>query len=298
MTSDFRSVHRLGQDWEANLRSGTLVTDEISEASIRYEFIDNSDYVAMAENRPGEANCVYVSELLYRTHFAAAATVVRSVRWAQGVEAAVAAGLLLPMCANLRGLLEAAADSHHSLKGVYTTLAEARTLFNRALGHTLHDRLVTAAELESVLIHFSHARRLTKKEKDGFSPEHQAKEAKTYLAELDSYAPGGWYVWYQELCEYAHPAASSTAYMILPEANESFVFSPKLEAAAIERLLRDWRSRIPEVLRVSLLPALLVLKVLTFFRLSPVHTRAIRKFDFSDVPAWQKCARIMKVPIS
>lgn len=272
-----------------------LVAD-LDHTPVPYKFMEESKWIEILQKTPKQGNKIYITELLNRAHFASVASIVRAYRWALGAESARKEKLLLPFCASIRGLLEAASDSCEAQKSIPITLAENRKLFSQILKGESKE-LAICAELEEALIHFSHARRPSKQEKGRLPSMHIAKSAKEYVTGLENQEPGGWYAWYEELCEYCHPAARSTSYMMMGIDPENFFFMPSTDDMHLEEIIKARRRHLEEILRLAFAPALLTLKVLSYFPAPHLHAKFIGQLNFRDMPGWQKCAAIMQVKI-
>lgn len=124
---------------------------------------------------------IYWFEILERAHCAALTSLLRLHRWLEAMRTAGEAENYLSFAASFRGLLEAAADSRYSFENVPRMLANGFPyLFEAAHGRGRD--LVLAPELEEALIHFSHARRLSRGE--GAPDAHLAKRMKDYITRL------------------------------------------------------------------------------------------------------------------
>ena len=108
-----------------------------------------------------ERNQVYWSEILFRTHFAACTGMLRLNEWLHGSERALADGNVLMLAAGIRGFLEACADTFHGFSDVASTLADCHMVARKAINGEFAEQLALAPELESALIHFSYARKLS-----------------------------------------------------------------------------------------------------------------------------------------
>src|SRR5262249_41369594 len=158
---------------------------------------------------------VYWSEILYRAHMAAASALLRTHRWLAGAVSAIHRPNILSHAANLRGLLEACADTYHSLRVVPGALAGWHAEIRRALAGE-QDKVWTT-DLEDTLIHFLYGRKVARGETAPDS--HRALCSRDYLDSLreafqryaiDSaaaeLAPSRVGECYGRLCELVHPA--------------------------------------------------------------------------------------------
>ena len=99
-----------------------------------------------------------------------------------GWPCAIRATFFLPFCASFRALIESAADGYDALSNVASTLAEYREIVNQSLQGKA-EQPVLAVELEDQLIHFSHARKLSKRDASPLS--HKAKPTADYVRSLE-----------------------------------------------------------------------------------------------------------------
>jgi hypothetical protein len=130
---------------------------------------------------------------------------LRLNEWLHGSERALGDGNLLMLAAGIRGFLEACADTFQAFADVARTVADSHAVVRRAIKGELSEQMALAPELESTLIHFTYARRLS----PGDGPAlHSAATAKDCLSVLLESAPDVVEV-YHALCDYAHPAAQA-----------------------------------------------------------------------------------------
>ena len=214
-----------------------------------------------------ERNKVYWQEILYRAHFGACTALMRLHEWLHGSKRALADENVLMLAAGIRGFLEAAADTFESFSDVPSSLADCHMLVRRAIKGEFHEQLAVAPELESMLIHFAHARKL----KPGEGPElHSAKTAKDTLSAIAKLEPTITTV-YAALCDHAHPARSSV-FRFAREITQpdKVTFDPQVGSEKIREIL----TLSGEVGRVALMlgvaPVVVTLKVLNSFAFAPV----------------------------
>jgi hypothetical protein len=189
--------------------------------------------------------------------------------------------------ASCRGLVEAVGDSMHALMPVGLTIAEHHRPISAALLAVDGQDLFVNRELEDMLIHFSHARRITKSDKDA-PPSHRAKHTAEYIALLDSMKIPGVTDLYSELCEFMHPAASSVSCMFVPSDDGlGGRIDLQHDARVIKDLLTRHRPAFRELLMPAFNPILLTFRVLDHFGQFPA-AKALDGVDFSSIPAWRK----------
>jgi len=269
----------------------------LEHVPVRYTYISFEDHKTLMENDPAEGVRVQAVELLYHTHFAAVATLVRAYRWAEGCLAAYSNSLFLPFCAAARGLLEAAGDSFDGLPQVPLSLAQNHLAIKSALAAKSPPLLLNCEQIENVLLHFAHAKRVDKKQKSDVPEYVPAKLPSAYTKPLEAYEPGGFYAWYQELCELAHPASDSVCYMLLPEGEGRLAFHPSIDRERIYTHIAAHQQRLTELLRLSQVPALVMLRVLSHIGPSELRVSTLRDIDIGHIQLWQKCAAAMSVDL-
>lgn len=271
------------------------VIRELDEKPVRYKYISVEDHKALLEKDLSEGIRVQTVELLYHAHFAAVATLVRAYRWAEGCLAAYSSDLFLPFCAAARGLLEAVGDSFDALPQVPLSLAKNHLIIQAALAAKTPPPLVNYKQIEDALLHFSHARRVDKKQKSEVPDYLPAKLASTYTKPLEAYGPGGFYAWYQELCELAHPASDSVCYMLIQQDDGQLAFHPSIDRERIRNHITAHQQRLTELLRLSQVPALVMLRVLSHIGPSELRVSSLNDIGISHIPLWRKCAAAMSV---
>src|SRR5262249_9115949 len=130
-----------------------------------------------------DVNEIYWKEIVYRAHLSASVSLLRSMRWIEGTVREYQAHNLLGWAACARGLWEATGDSCYSLLQIPTSLAEAQHQVRSCIAGKETEKLVPS-EIEELLVHFTHARRLPGKLKDA-ADATRAKDATEYIAALE-----------------------------------------------------------------------------------------------------------------
>jgi hypothetical protein len=151
-------------------------------------------------------------------------------------------------------------------------------------------------QIEDVLLHFAHAKRVDKGQKSEVADYVPAKLPSAYTKPLEAYEPGGFYAWYQELCELAHPASHSVCYMLLPEDDGRLAFHPLIDRDRIHTHIAIHQLRLAELLRLSQVPALVMLRVLSHIGPSELRVSTLSDIDIRHIQLWKKCAAAMSVP--
>jgi hypothetical protein len=238
-----------------------------------------------------EMNRVYWTEILYRSHWAAASAMVRLHRWLSGFNSAHGQTNLLAAAACARGMIEAAADADYSLHMVPPTLTRDHVHLKAALEGNLLPPWINP-ELEERLIHVSHARKPQRGEK--LPSSHKAQYVAQYRERLDEVQPK-LSECYGMLCDLTHPGASSVlsfAESMTPDASV-VRFSPDAEVTELGQLTSMIREVVADVLMLGLNPTLVTLKVLNDFPVQRLHTTAMNEVDLTDIPMWTKARALL-----
>lgn len=266
-----------------------LVIDALTPSE--YHFISNDDFRNLAARDIKSAHAQYWREIVYRAHFAAAASLVRSYSWLRGMRSAYDSENFLLFCASFRALIESAADSYDALNNVCTTLAKNSALIEDALSARA-PTFISCTELENQLIHFSHARQIKKGDE---APEsHQAKFASHYIKSLESAGCKKLYECYSELCQYTHPAAQSIAHMMIPLSHAKWIFIHGSEREKISATSENYRDLMLPLLTFAFNPSFVCLKVLRHLSVEACHCNTIDEIDMSHVKAWMVCHQHLK----
>lgn len=257
----------------------------------QYSIMPKSEFDELLKKDLASANRVLWTEILGRAHFAGASTIERNFCWIRGTCQAFESGNLLAFAASLRGFVEAAADSMYALQFAARTLAKHHKAILISLAGNEHGGFRRSPELEEILIHFSHARKLKKSEE---APEsHFAKHSREYLNAL-SKVPLAVEL-YEELCQYTHPSAFSVLrYWHTDDDGRELRFFSKVDSDNVAELCVRYKECFPHLFLFAFNPALLVLAVLFEFPLSQFHVRQMKRYDLSEIPAWQDIRELMK----
>ena len=282
----------LGSAGAQFLSSARILISSFEKFPASYKYMEPQAYEELVGLDWKKGNSVYWEETLGRAHLAAATSIIRSFKWLSGMCSSYSDALFLPFCASFRGLIESAADGYDGLGNVAALLAHNRAMIKAALELTAENPS-SAKELEDQLIHFSHARKLSKGEE---APEiHQAKQVAQYVRGLESKGMPGLYECYSLLCQYTHPAAHSVAHLVAPKEDGTFVLIPSLDKELIKIFVEEYSEMIYLLMMFSFNPGALVLKVLLHLPVTEYQSQGVKKINFDGIPAWKKFAHIMQV---
>ena len=247
----------------------TSLLDSFAQSAkpLTYRIMPLAAYAAL--ERTAERNQVDWREILHRAHFGACTALMRLQEWVSGSQRAVSDGNVLMLAAGIRGFLEAAADTFQSFSDVPPTLADCHTVARQAINGRRSEQVVIAPELEGMLIHFAHARKL----KSGDAPAlHNATTAKDALSLLEESAPSIGAV-YALLCDYTHPASASVFRFAGERTHpDKVTFDPRAGRKRMQEILRLSAEVGPVALALGVPPAIMTLKVLHSFAFGSVAT--------------------------
>ena len=151
-----------------------------------------------------------------------------------------------------------------------------------------------APDLENELIHFSHARYLSKGQARGRLEHHKARSTQEYMSILKK--EGGVSdvaKCYRELCDLTHPGASSVT-MWLGSNRGSLVLSARQDASIINRYIETYKDTYLGLVMFGFNPAIISLAVLNYFPVKQFHTPALLDWNLSTITAWPKCQRLLR----
>ena len=258
-------------------------------------FISESNvYQMLVLANPEASGSVYWFELLGRVYSASAAGIMRTLRWLKGVKLSISHGNFHSLAANLRGLLESAADQCYSLKsapkflaGNYDIIME-QLYCNSALGE-----IATCEELENLLIHFYHASRLPGRDPD--DAFHNPLTSEEYLSCLQGAQSGCIFDLYALLCDISHPATGS----LIPFVKESteggyLIILPDEGKAINDRCISNMEAIVRITAGINC--CLLTLLVLNGYPVESLHTDKER-IDL-EPPGWSKLEGLIKKKLS
>ena len=252
--------------------------------------MDDEEYEDLLERDLGEAMRVYWTETLGRAHLASATAILRSRRWLSGVEQASAENNLLLFAAALRGLMESAADASTALIGTPLTLAHRHSSISECLEGRARSRL-ESSEVEDELIHYSHARRLSRSERANAPSSHKARQVQEYLKIFGDLNAENVRRCYSDLCDLTHPGASSVTMWLDTDdpTGSQFRLSTRQDQAFIADFLQRYPTIPLELLMFAFNGPVITLNVLNYFPIEDLHTPKLLNWHLDGIPAWIKC---------
>lgn len=243
----------------------------------KYIFMDVLDYTNLFFFEDHKlAMQIYWKELLQRLHLASVTTLMRNLKWIQGIKLAVGSNNFIIFASSLRGYLEAFVDSYYSTSFKFIDVAENFSNINKALKGTL-DRPLLSSEFEESLIHFYSASKNANSKTynvDWLDPLTTRK----YLDGFDLPGSELKHKLYSELCEIVHPASSSVKCFTKEEdgiKSSAIQTVPGRDNELIDEILVKYSKLLRLILRVSNTIPVVNLKTLNYFNEPCINTNYI-----------------------
>jgi hypothetical protein len=252
----------------------------------RYEFMSAERFGAIAKEDWLEGQRIYWLEMLYRAHFAASTSLIRTARWIDGMLAFSNDPNFTAFNAAYRGCLEAAADSYHTFRSVPGLLADFHTVIRAALSKTI-EQPTLYKELEDALIHFTYAGYV--KTREHVDPTLRARATTDYLKTLttESVDVMGCY---RDVCDITHPGIGSVqCYADGFETDTGAGYSLRFDrdAKQIKEFCKEYESVSRRMIFFSVVPPVMTLRLLNDFGVPELYTPSAKSVVHDDNPAWK-----------
>ena len=255
-----------------------------------YKFMANSDFDVLLHENWREAQQIYWLEILYRAHFAASTSLIRTSRWIDAMLALAEEPNYTAFMAAYRGCLESAADSFHTFGSVAGWLAELHAVIRLAVAGRVKQPTV-CKDLEDELIHFTHARHVRKEEE--VDDSHRAKHTTAYLKALVDAGTPGVMECYRTLCDVTHPGIGSVrcyADGYRTKTGTGYRLRLDLDDALIREFCKDSERISERMIHFGVVPPIMVLRILNEFGVGEVHTPGVMNIGVERQPDWQPFA--------
>ena len=256
----------------------------LTQLNKKYSFVDNEEFKKTLIADFAKGNKIYWYEMLMRSHLAASTAILRGRRWLDGIVSSVNENNLLTFAAALRGFIESSADAQTSLVSVPMTLARNYQMINKALLGQVNEPFI-CKELEDALIHYSHAR---KPKKGEAVPETQKAMKVTEYMEILLKADVPQVIkCYARLCDLTHPGATSVWMWLEGDSDLEFRINLNQDRDIIKWFLAEYELMFPDIFMQAFNGSILTLALLNLFSIAEYHTPALKKWNFSNIPAWK-----------
>lgn len=266
--------------------------DSLKLESLRthYYFIRDDVYEQVYRADVGKAMSIYWFEHIQSAHFTAVTSSLRSRHWLSAMLSAADDKNLLAFAAALRGLIESAADSDTALFGLPLTLAAKFKMIQESLAGNATS-FTGSAELEKSLIHYSHARHLTRSETGSLPKAYEALPTNDYLKIFGEKSEHGIQECYRFACDLLHPAAPSVQMWVNVEDGKESSFSllPQQDESIILSFSENHAEAIANLMMFAFVPPLLVMNILNYFPIEHIHTPQLSKWIFDENLVWIQC---------
>ena len=262
----------------------------LKRLTTRYSFMDVDEYADLLRRDVSEGMRVYWSETLERAHLTSVTAILRSRHWLSAVLSTQSDRNALAFAAAFRGLMESAADTTTALIGTPLTLAHHYPIIADSLSG-LAASIVTSAELEDELIHYSHGRHIKKSEQAGTPQSHRARSVHEYLTVFENLNANSVAQCYRYLCDLTHPGAPSVWMWLAPmdTKGSEFILSTDQDEAIIGSFLELYEGVLLDVLMFAFNAPVLVLNTLNYFPIQELHTQELLNHDLDGLAAWTEC---------
>lgn len=219
-----------------------------------------------------ELQLVYWGEIVQRLHACGATSIMRFKKWCHAAVTAYHADNYYGFCASLRGLIEACADTYYTISKVTSPVCENFAMIERALRGKAIDPLFSES-IEEELIHYTHARKLSRAEKVDCEESHIARQVRTYM---DSIGEQSIQDLYSELCQVSHPSAFSLVPFLVQENDDSplMLHQVHIDRELNDEILTRHGEAIATASNLTVVPAMCMLKLINEF--DAPYTEALR----------------------
>ncbi len=213
----------------------------------------------MSDAQVEEYYRVYLLGVLERCHLTSITSLARTNSWLTSSLTELESGNLLGFSASLRGLLEAAADTHDAAAVMVEHLYNLFPFIYLRLQGDDTAPGVILKHLEDRLIHYSYARRQANRSEA--LPEHTNKQNFVYIDAIEKSGAVGAKDLYRVLCELTHPAAPSVS-CFLTETEREIALDFSQEKRIINEIISEYEETIKSLVSNTVNSALVSLMVL------------------------------------
>jgi hypothetical protein len=203
---------------------------------------------------------IYWLELIERLFIASITTLLRNRKWFNSVLISIINNNFYLFCSSLRCLIESSADSYYCLKNIPATISDNFIHIKDSLRGKAHKNILIE-ELENILIHFSHAQKLSSSEKRKYPPEFNAKQVIEYL-ECIKHENEDILILYSKLCQVSHPSSISLIPYLIEEEDGLILHDRFEDRFLIDEILREYKDNIIATFSRPVLLSLISLKLI------------------------------------
>jgi hypothetical protein len=256
----------------------------------KYGFMDIDHYENLLTTNSKIANKQYMVELLERIHLSSCISILRNLKWFDGVKDGYKSNNYLSFASSLRGLLESTGDTLYSLQHISLNIAEKHEIISNILLEK-GELFLVSKEMEDLLIHFTHGER--SKNKEDVPDSHIALSSSKYIKQLESIEKG-YSELYSRLCQIIHPAKDSV-FAFINEDKHTIQIQKNNDKDNIRNLILEYNKLIKLLPQLSFNAALLNLKVLNTLPYMNTKTIILNQISLDSIKAWQKIKNFITV---
>lgn len=262
-----------------------IIEKDIITDSCTYGFIDEKIFSSILSADVSKGMKIYWFEILQRVYIASIIGLFRQNSWIKGIINAIDNNNYMQFASTFRGFIESSSDINDSLFHVPLNLSELSYNINKALKGNLNE-LFLSTELETNLIHFTHARKPKKKEQ---LPDYmEAKTARSYLSSYNNCEHQKLlHDCYSELCEITHPASLSV-FSYMDEDSYMLKFNINKDKENIDKFFSKYKPIFEYIFELSINLLIINLKTLNLFKLESFYTPSIESINLDKIPIVNK----------
>jgi hypothetical protein len=241
-----------------------------------------------------ELQLVYWSEMVQRLHACACTSILRMKKWCEAANLSYLVHNYFGLCASLRGLIEACADTffcHGNVLFVFATNFQTITTALRAEA----SKIYLAEGVEQALMHYVFGRKLSTQEKSTSEALHNARHVQEYLESIGNPAVTELY---SDLCQVSHPSMMSLVPFLTQTVEHGLVFhTHNIDDELNKKLLRQHRAGLEKALTFGMTSSLCALGLINEFDAVIVETlqcrdnKALRELE--RIPLWARLKSAM-----
>lgn len=269
----------------------TLDSFRSSNDEWRYKFMDNEEYSKIEDI--GELSSIYWKEMINRIHIIILVSSFKTLRWIEAMDNNVTN--YYGFCVALRGLIESVSDTFYTLRKVPLTIATDYMVIKKQI-HKMSKFLTTHKNLESELLHFIQATRLSKKQKIQYPKYYNSKQIKEYIESMTEKDDDSIIYLYQILCGISHPSYESTSLFLFLHEGETIVCNDSLsyERNLVEAILNTQKKTITKLFTVYINNIYSILILLNKFDMKNIYSYISLENEFKKNCIWKEIETFME----
>jgi hypothetical protein len=258
-----------------------------------YHFMPDVEYAKLDDL---DRSKIYWKEMLYRIHIVILVSLFKSMRWLDSIENNM--DNYYGFCANLRGLIESCADSYYTLSSVPLTVANDYKEIYELIRNYSPKTIITNQKLQSILLHYIQATKLTREQKKLYPDEFNSKLVIEYISCIKE-GNERIHDLYNILCGMAHPSNESTNPFLFLHNGETIVCSDSghFESTLVANLLNDFNESLTIMFRDFMENILVTQKLLNCFNLQEINMDLTMVHNLDNHPSWSEIENKMNESI-